>query len=635
VDALGQLLRRTLVLAALLAAPVTPAAAMTWSAPQLVDGAGPFPQAGEVAALSCPTASLCVAVDHHGEAISTTRPTAPAAEWTTAQIDAGHSLTAVSCPAGTSLCVAVDAAGRELTSDNPATGAWTTARTIDLGHTLQDLSCPSSDFCAAVDDEGRVLTTSEPVNGPWHSVALTGAALTAVSCPSSTACFALDEENELLALTDLTANVASWTTTTLPEVHPQTISCPSTSLCVTGDATGALLASTEPAGTHRSSWKPVGRNPLAHAGAGILGVSCPSASLCVAIDEGTIESTTTPTGPASAWTTARVSSSQLTAVSCASASECVAVTSDAHTVSSAATATQSWASELAPHLKGVSCDAANLCAAYDDSGDIAVSAAAKAPWTLAHMDGAHAIDGVACPTAAFCVAVDDAGGILTSREPANAAAWTRRDIDGDKPIYSVACPSTGLCVAGGKAGRVFSSRAPAAGRWRSAFIDPHNFDVAAPTQLSHLSCVSVRFCLFIDDWGDTLTSTHPAGGRKAWKKHGGEFPPAGETETLDCVSAHFCFAPSYGGEAVWTFKPSGSAEKWHSRRVTPGTLSGSCSSPRRCLIVTENGLLLQSSDLKTWQRTRIDGFRPLSGIDCHLASRCVAVDAVGDVLEAG
>jgi len=65
---------------------------------------------GNMNAVSCPTSSVCVAVDRAGRVVVSNNPTAGAAPWTVTNVDGTNSLEAVSCPS-TSLCVAVDAVG--------------------------------------------------------------------------------------------------------------------------------------------------------------------------------------------------------------------------------------------------------------------------------------------------------------------------------------------------------------------------------------------------------------------------------------------------------------------------------------------------------------------------------------------
>src|ERR1700677_1090651 len=59
------------------------APALTWSAP------APFDAGATPTAISCASESLCVAVDHQGDALSTTDPGASGPSWSKSTIDPG------------------------------------------------------------------------------------------------------------------------------------------------------------------------------------------------------------------------------------------------------------------------------------------------------------------------------------------------------------------------------------------------------------------------------------------------------------------------------------------------------------------------------------------------------------------
>jgi hypothetical protein len=117
--------------------PAVASVPLSWSSPALVDGQPPYAMPKALSAVSCPSGSLCVGVDYWGNVVTATDPTGGASAWTVAPVDPNGpalgfvdqpSLTGVSCPS-VSLCVAVDRAGNVLTSANPTGGssAWTVA----------------------------------------------------------------------------------------------------------------------------------------------------------------------------------------------------------------------------------------------------------------------------------------------------------------------------------------------------------------------------------------------------------------------------------------------------------------------------------------------------------------------------
>jgi hypothetical protein len=69
-------------------------------------------------AISCAGASLCVAVDGGGGAISATNLNGGPTVWNRAVIDPGSSVNAVSCPS-TQLCVAVGDHGDAIVGTGP------------------------------------------------------------------------------------------------------------------------------------------------------------------------------------------------------------------------------------------------------------------------------------------------------------------------------------------------------------------------------------------------------------------------------------------------------------------------------------------------------------------------------------
>jgi hypothetical protein len=132
---------------------------LLWSAPTLVDHQAPFGNPPILESVSCPSASLCVAVDHDGNVVTSTDPTGGAGTWTAVNIEATF-LTHVTCPS-TSLCVATDWVGNIWTSTDPTGGAsaWTSAVVADSEHPedLTGISCPTTSLCVAIDGNGDGL----------------------------------------------------------------------------------------------------------------------------------------------------------------------------------------------------------------------------------------------------------------------------------------------------------------------------------------------------------------------------------------------------------------------------------------------------------------------------------------------
>lgn len=125
-------IRRLILLAASALALLAPAPAgataaggpLSWSASKLIDGQPPFGQGFKLLGMSCPSSSLCVAVDDSGHVLTSTDRTGGASAWAVTRVDGFNFISDVSCVPG--LCVAVDAAGHVLTSTDPTggAGAW-------------------------------------------------------------------------------------------------------------------------------------------------------------------------------------------------------------------------------------------------------------------------------------------------------------------------------------------------------------------------------------------------------------------------------------------------------------------------------------------------------------------------------
>jgi hypothetical protein len=268
--------------------------------------AAPIDPGSELTSIACPSVGLCVAVDSAGNALTSTDPTGGSAAWSAARIDtsttASNSDTAgpillrgVSCPSS-SLCVAVDADGNALTSTEPTGGAaaWTTVRadanrSFDCSGAglvcqppLIAVACPSIAQCAAVDFSGNVLTTQTPTGaGPWASASINGGrlgSLWGISCPSTSFCATVDGDANHVITFNPAAPVAP-TSRALPDAL-YGVWCQSASLCLASAQTpgglSGLLGSYDP-GAPRATWS------LSSPGA-ITGLSCGSPAVCVAVD---------------------------------------------------------------------------------------------------------------------------------------------------------------------------------------------------------------------------------------------------------------------------------------------------------------------------------------------------------------
>src|ERR1019366_8664802 len=241
------------------------------------------PPAG-LSGVSCPSSSLCVAVDGAGDVVTSVAPTAGAHAWAVTNVDGLNALSAVSCPS-TSLCVAVDRAGNVVSSTDPGAGAavWTvtsvdqTVTPSGSAASLVDVSCSSESLCVAADDAGNVVTSTNPTGGAsaWTVADIDGTtALTSVACRASRFCIVVDG-TEILTSSDPAGGVPAWSATG-NGIELSRVWCPSAALCVGGEASGEMATTLD---ATASVWTTdnIGLRSL-------TGLACASALLCAAVD---------------------------------------------------------------------------------------------------------------------------------------------------------------------------------------------------------------------------------------------------------------------------------------------------------------------------------------------------------------
>ena len=288
-------------------------------------GAIPIDPGTKIDAVSCTSTALCVAIDATGRVLSTTEPAGAPGSWTSASVPGAEPAgTAMSCLASGPLCVGIAGPpGTLITSSEPTGGehAWSLA-SVDAGRTLTGVSCSEPTLCVAVDDHGHALVSTDPAAGPgaWTSVGIDGEVrLGSVSCPSVSLCVAVDGADNVVTSTEPANPAHPWTVTPIP-VAGLHVSCTPGRLCVIAGL-NTILTSTDPTGP-TSAW-------TATEGVDVSGgVSCPTAARCVGFagdTNGELIVTSEPGGGAGAWERDGAGFRDMSGVSCVSASECVAV----------------------------------------------------------------------------------------------------------------------------------------------------------------------------------------------------------------------------------------------------------------------------------------------------------------------
>jgi hypothetical protein len=643
------------------------ASPLSWAAPVFVDHAAPFPSPNfNLKGVSCPSTTLCVAVDDQGNAVVSTDPTVATPTWSPpADMDGANDLVDVSCSSA-SLCAAVDIAGNAVISTDPTADVWSAPAAVDgTTHHLLAVSCASTSLCVAVGENGSAAISTDPTaTTPTWSAAqdIDGSNyLEAVSCPSTSLCVAVDTGGNAVISTDPTAPTPIWTITNVDGMVTGLygVSCLSTSLCVAVDESGRAVISTDPAAA-----TPTWSTPADIDGTNFIkSVSCPSTSLCVAIDTGgNAMISTDPTAVTPTWSTPAAidgTFQDISGVSCFSTSLCVAsqgggggATPAGVVISTDPTAvTPTWSTPADVDgwdvLTGVSCPSTSLCAAVDGAGHAVVSTdpTAGAPtWSAPTQIDSNGLEGVSCVYPSLCVAVDFSGEAVISTDPTAATpTWSApKDIDGSNNLRAVSCPSTSLCVAVDGSGNAVISTDPTAptSTWSASKIDGTNF-------LDGVSCPSISLCVAVDFDGHAVISTNPTAATPTWSTPA-DIDGTTALDEVSCASASQCVAVDAQGQALTSTDPTAATPTWTAAVDIDGTNSlaeVSCSSASLCVAVDDAGQAVISTDptgpTPTWSvPADIDsgGANDLIGVSCFstststFTSLCVAVDREGYVV---
>jgi hypothetical protein len=322
-------------------------------------------------------------------------------------------LNTVSCPSA-GLCVAADGDRNVLTSNDPASGHWTTTalpRPDNAYETIKTLSCPTTSFCAGATDFG-VFTTTDPTGGAaaWTFTPLTqpptpqgiDQQLGPVSCASASFCAvvsnvesATNPAGTILTSTNPTGGPAAWTASYRSTQDLDGLSCPSTSLCVTTTGTTNEVTTSSNPATTQPTWTSAALSVPSAV------VTCQTDSLCLLQDGSGNEllTSTNPTAGASAWSPVLTATNQgLRQPSCASASLCVAIGDT-----------------------------------QKDNGKVnlytSTNPTAPGSWRATQLSSSSPTAS-ACPTASLCTIVD-AGHALVSTDPAaGGQSYASTPIDG-------------------------------------------------------------------------------------------------------------------------------------------------------------------------------------------------------------
>lgn len=254
-----------------------------------------------ITGISCPSAQLCVAVDSHGQVMHSTHPLDGVTAWShAARIDkatqpgGGYAgLSAISCPT-TTLCVAVDnAANGQVAFTTDPTGpasAWTLT-TIGSGVTLDTVSCASATFCMIGGTDGYYTTDPTGGSSAWKATtALTSSysVIASLTCNTIKLCVGVGYGNAGvgLATASSTPSTSTWSGaligTNPPAPNAQvvdSVACPARNFCVAADAASNVYTSSSPVRGNWSVAKPLKKNSQST----VSQIAC-NATICVEVD---------------------------------------------------------------------------------------------------------------------------------------------------------------------------------------------------------------------------------------------------------------------------------------------------------------------------------------------------------------
>jgi hypothetical protein len=253
--------------------------------------------------VSCaPGGGLCVTTDDYGNVVSTTDAAdEKSASWKRENVTPGlgsnspNQLAGVSCPS-TSLCVANDSTGGVWTSGDPSNTAtpWVDTTNVDPAGIANGISCPTTSLCVLIDYTGNVTALTNPSSGQWSASfeALSGSPdLTAISCHHQSAptvetlCAIADDSGDIWTSTDpQDGHTATWTESTgVDSGLFNSISCPTVTVCLATDQAASGLDHNIVRSTNADSGSPTWTVQTGVDGGNSVGsVSCPSADVCVA-----------------------------------------------------------------------------------------------------------------------------------------------------------------------------------------------------------------------------------------------------------------------------------------------------------------------------------------------------------------
>jgi hypothetical protein len=606
------------------------AAAPTWSAPQVIEPSN-------MESVSCPTASLCVAVADDGTVV---RSTDGGATWSAPiSVETGAQLKHIACTSdGT--CLAAGTGILYVSGDGAQT--WTGPDSIPNNDSFGSLTCPQDGVCVGSALGSNHVYVSTDVAGTtpptWTLVRLTAGGpdfLTDISCTGNGICVAVDTFGYAYVTTDVTAGSPTWSPMLIDGtgslvsglVGLESVSCAETSagasadVCVAGDFVGSTAISAN-IGSTTPTWSvvPTFDTGLLESadGSGLFPDACVTGGWCVVATNGGNEIYATiplddPAGTTWSDPPATIAGADhMAAVSCSSNGQvCAALDTTGHAVTSVDGGGR-WSPASTVDRndqdggEAVSCVNSGQCVAVDTllttvNGDQTVSSsqvlrstptAGGATWSSAPVDDTGtsqgvptgpSLDGISCADSGLCAAVDLAGGSIVSTDLGQT--WTSVPTSDSALLSSVSCPSSDRCVAVDRSGgAIFSTDLASAD---PAWSGPVTADPSG-VALTSVSCTPHGPCVAADAKGRVVTSYDGGGSWSAPLTING--PPAIGLVSVSCTAASLCVSVDKNGNAYYTTDPGDSTPAWEPASTNTSDLTAiSCVGTGLCLGVDAVG----------------------------------------------
>ncbi|HET9074100.1 MAG TPA: hypothetical protein VFN48_05935 [Solirubrobacteraceae bacterium] len=325
----------------------------------------------------------------------------------------------------------------------------------------------------------------------------------------------------LLLLLPASASAAGlrWRAQRIESVHNGglgAVSCADLQVCVAGDASGHVLVTTR---IRASRWSA----PAKVDGAAITGLTCPTIHFCAAVDQGGgFISSTQPTRGARYWSHP--------------------VRIDANVAVGGGFA----------GFAGISCPAANLCVAVDDSqpANVFVSSdptGGRSAWHSVALAGpATSVD---CPTTKVCVVAGSQR--YVSVDPTNLTSYKASGALGDAVYSAVDCVGVRLCVGvgfGNSSPGFASATRSATGTWSQVYQVAANPPAFTTGLLDAVGCTRGT-CVTLDGLDNAYVSSTPVAG--TWGNPAPIRPrSASQSNAISCTSGMCVVVDSAGVETT-------------------------------------------------------------------------------------